>query len=203
MIRCIIFDLGNVIIPDDTPLIRKEVAQEMGIDVSELDEFMKEIHPQLTQGHISILEVYELLVRRLNKSHIPKKLLETHLTVFSRRMLTPYADVISFVDELHKTYKIACLTNTEIEAMVLFKKIGLFKHFDYVFSSVELKMLKPNADIYRTVLKTLSCAPKEAVFTDDKIENVSGANAVGIHAIHYQNLAQFKRELNELIDKNK
>ena len=45
----------------------------------------------------------------------------------------------------------------------------------------------------------LGIAPAEAVFTDDKLENVVGARTAGLHAIQYRDLASFSTELEDLV----
>ena len=45
--------------------------------------------------------------------------------------------------------------------------------------------MKPKAEIYLLALEQLKVSPSEAVFVDDFIENVIGAQAVGMSAIHF------------------
>ncbi len=196
MIRAIIFDLGGIIIPDTTPYIRKQVATILDIKELELDSMMRELHPQYTEGRITLQRAYQKILDRLHKSS-PKSqdLLKAHLAAFSERMLSPYPDVIEYIDELKKGHKVACLTNTEIEAMELFKRTGIFRHFDAVFISTELKMRKPHTQVYRHVLKKLRVKPEHAIFVDDRIENVIGARNAGLHAVHYSSLEQLKKDI--------
>jgi len=53
-------------------------------------------------------------------------------------------------------------------------------HFDQVTFSYELLSAKPEAKIYRHVVKELGIAPEEALFLDDRRENVEGAKAAGL-----------------------
>ena len=43
-------------------------------------------------------------------------------------------------------------------------------------------MIKPEAEIYHDAIAGLGVEPDEALFLDDRPENVEGARAVGIHA---------------------
>jgi putative hydrolase of the HAD superfamily len=52
--------------------------------------------------------------------------------------------------------------------------------FDAVYVSGELKLLKPDAAIYQYVLDDLGISGGDAVFIDDRAENVRGAQALGI-----------------------
>ena len=48
------------------------------------------------------------------------------------------------------------------------------------------------------MLERLGVEAETAVFVDDFIENVEGARAVGMHAIHFRNSQQVMDELKEL-----
>ncbi|MDP8990388.1 MAG: HAD family phosphatase [Acidobacteriota bacterium] len=59
---------------------------------------------------------------------------------------------------------------------------GFLDHFDQVTFSYELGVIKPEAAIYRHAIEGLGVEPAEALFLDDRPENVEGARAAGIHA---------------------
>jgi HAD superfamily hydrolase (TIGR01509 family) len=53
--------------------------------------------------------------------------------------------------------------------------------------------------IYRTALDRRDVKPQEAIVVDDRIENIDGANKIGIHAVHYQTSEQVISEINGLL----
>ncbi len=55
-------------------------------------------------------------------------------------------------------------------------------YFDHVTFSCEIGVLKPEPEIYEHALRGLGVAPAEAVFLDDRPENVEGARHLGLHA---------------------
>lgn len=57
---------------------------------------------------------------------------------------------------------------------------------DHILISSELGVRKPDPAIYRHLRDTLGVRYDEILFVDDFIENVEGAKALGIQAIHYQ-----------------
>jgi putative hydrolase of the HAD superfamily len=59
---------------------------------------------------------------------------------------------------------------------------GFLGHFDQVTFSYDLGVIKPEAEIYRHAIQGLGVEPKEALFLDDRPENVEGARAIGMHA---------------------
>lgn len=67
-------------------------------------------------------------------------------------------------------------------------------HFAQHTFSHRLRIAKPDERIYRHTINALEVAPDEALFVDDRIENVDAARAVGIHAIQYVSHEAFLRE---------
>jgi putative hydrolase of the HAD superfamily len=68
---------------------------------------------------------------------------------------------------------------------------GFLDHFDQVTFSYELGVIKPEAPIYRHAIEGLGVAPEEALFLDDRPENVEGARAAGIRAEVFNSWEEF------------
>ncbi|MBP9817044.1 MAG: HAD-IA family hydrolase [Candidatus Pacebacteria bacterium] len=69
------------------------------------------------------------------------------------------------------------------------------KDFDPILISSDLKMLKPNRDIFEEAARRCGVAPEEILFIDDAEKNVNGAKAVGMNAFLYTDFASFKRTM--------
>jgi putative hydrolase of the HAD superfamily len=72
---------------------------------------------------------------------------------------------------------------------------GFLEHFDHVTFSCDLRLYKPQAAIYEHSFRGLNVAPEETLFIDDKIENVEGARAVGMHAELFTTWEEFASEV--------
>jgi putative hydrolase of the HAD superfamily len=77
-------------------------------------------------------------------------------------------------------------------------ELGLTDRFDHYTFSYELRAAKPEAAIYRHALDGLGVEAGEALFLDDRLENVEGARAIGMRAIHFETPAKLKLQLAEL-----
>ena len=71
---------------------------------------------------------------------------------------------------------------------------GFLEHFDHVTFSYELRLVKPQAEIYLDATRGLGVDPTQALFLDDKTENVEGSRAVGLHAELYSTWENFRRQ---------
>ncbi|HYK38235.1 HAD-IA family hydrolase, partial [Alloacidobacterium sp.] len=75
-----------------------------------------------------------------------------------------------------------------------FSWLGDFDHHTW---SCELGIAKPDPAIYIHTCEKLGVAPAEALFLDDKAENIHAAEGVGLVGIQFKNIEQLRRELEE------
>ena len=76
--------------------------------------------------------------------------------------------------------RLALLSNAGPDYGSYFRHGVLGDFFDACYLSGELKMLKPDAAIYEHALADLGIAAPEAVFIDNRADNVRGAQSLGI-----------------------
>jgi putative hydrolase of the HAD superfamily len=89
-------------------------------------------------------------------------------------------------------YRTFLLSNTNaIHLPYYFGKIqelygtdGYTHLFEKTYYSFELGLRKPNADIFKFVIKDAGIIPEETVFIDDFIENIDTARLLGFHTVH-------------------
>jgi HAD superfamily hydrolase (TIGR01509 family) len=94
--------------------------------------------------------------------------------------------LLAFIRSLKGTYKIAICSNTPRK---LFRQIlaenDLTSLFDVIVASSEIGKIKPDPEIFRYTLSELDVLPQEAVFIDDREENVKAARTLGITGLVY------------------
>lgn len=70
-------------------------------------------------------------------------------------------------------------------------------HFASLTFSADLGVAKPEQEAYAAAARALQVEPADIVFVDDRAENVAGAHAFGMAAIHYTGLDLALAELAE------
>jgi HAD superfamily hydrolase (TIGR01509 family) len=75
----------------------------------------------------------------------------------------------------------------------------LGRYFDVAVASAEIGYAKPEAQAYEITADKLGVELTECVFTDDRGEYCEGARGLGMQAILYENLEQFKAELAKIV----
>lgn len=96
-------------------------------------------------------------------------------------------------------HKLLGLTNWSHETFpVALERFNFLSWFDGIVVSGVEKIKKPDARIYQLTLDRYDVTAENAVFIDDKQENVEAAKKVGIHGIHHTGAQQLKNELEQL-----
>lgn len=185
VIKAILFDVGGILEPNYSLV---EVAAFLGLAEADLAARLHEEHVALTEGRLSLEAFYRRVVEggpargRLD----PRDVLARHLDVYRAATSDLDARVLGLIDDLKARYRVACLTNTELEVAHLNRDRGLFRPFHRAYLSTDLGLHKPDAAIFEHALRDLGCERSEAVFTDDREANVEGARRAGLHGIHYR-----------------
>ena len=117
----------------------------------------------------------------------------------SNRALVPGMDaLLAELDE--GGVRLFAITNFSGEFFPAFraKYPALFDRFRAILVSGDEKLVKPDAAIYRLALARFGVAAGDAVFVDDRADNVAGAEAVGMTGIVFTDAAALRASLRGL-----
>jgi epoxide hydrolase-like predicted phosphatase len=111
------------------------------------------------------------------------------------------SQLVEYIRALHKRWKTGLLSNAFTSLRRVVTEHWQFADaFDEMIISAEVGLLKPDARIYQLALQRLGVDAKESIFIDDYTENVEGAQAVMMRAIHFTSPAQVVAELETLLN---
>ncbi|WP_298732561.1 HAD family phosphatase [uncultured Chitinophaga sp.] len=195
--KTIIFDLGAVLI-DWNPryLYNKIFSTE-----SETEHFLQHIctadwNEEQDAGR-ALAEATELLV-----STHPQY--EAQIRAYYGRWKEMLGGVIPGSVEIlqqlkdSRRYKLYALTNWSNETFpIALVSYPFLQWFDGIVVSGREKMRKPYPSFYQLLLDRYGVNAREALFIDDNLRNVSGAEACGIESIHFTSPGQLKHILTE------
>ena len=57
--------------------------------------------------------------------------------------------------------------------------------FNGIYSAAKIGLSKNNKESYKKILQEISVKPEEAIYMDDKMENIEAAKSAGLHAFQY------------------
>ena len=197
-INTIIFDLGGVLI-DWNPryLYRKIFKTE-----EEITWFLENICTREWNDQQDAGRSFEEATQELAQKFPDHK--DAILAWYSRWQETMGGPVHETVEILRairdtKKYKLYALTNWSAETFPWALQNFEFLHWfeGIVVSGIE-KTRKPFPEFYQRLFSRYQIEPGQAIFIDDNLHNVEGANRVGLPTIHFQSPGQLREELKKI-----
>lgn len=198
MIKCILFDIGGVIIDfynnDDYYPYLSRIS---GVPLEKVTRIVDtNIRVGLDKGEMSQKDFDRKVAEQLG---IKEKDVGWYPIYVRKARLDK--GTIGIAKRLHKNYSLAYLSNTDRSRYLFTVKKLLKKYlylFNFRFASCNIKLRKPEAGVYQHVLHRMNLKSSEVVFTDNQIENVVGARKAGIKAIWFKNSKDLERKLKKL-----
>lgn len=198
MIKNIVFDMGNVIIRFDPELfmLRLGLAEE-DRRLLKRELFVSLEWSRMDRGSLTDEEAAEIVCRR-----VPERLHDAvrRLVGMWDRPILPVEGMYELVKELRGMgYGIYLLSNASFRQHDYWPRVPASKFFDGTLISADVKLVKPQPEIYRLLCDKFSLLPEECVFIDDSTSNAEGAYFCGINALVFHGDAhEMRLKLNEL-----
>ena len=100
-------------------------------------------------------------------------------------------ELAAFVCRLRARYRVVLLSNAWSGARTAFNRLfALDTLADFQIFSAEEGFAKPDARLYLLALERLHIQPAEALFLDDRLENIQAAHLLGFRTLLFQDNAQ-------------
>jgi glucose-1-phosphatase len=182
-IRVIVSDLGKVLLP------------------FEVERVWQALHPHFAVTHDEARAVVQALFREtrfgcggVDGAEFHRRMVErTGLRLPYHAFCTAWSDMFWEDEEVlrliveapvEKRYVLSN-TNDIHWRFVRERYPHVLEPFDGLMASHELRLEKPDAEIYRHVVRQSGFAPEEHLFIDDILENVEAARDVGMDAVFH------------------
>jgi putative hydrolase of the HAD superfamily len=196
-IRNVIMDLGGVMLEWNPDLLLTRFQPEPVLRAQLRAAIFGSDWHQFDRGHLSETELIDRLAIGSGRSR--DDLLEIIAAV--RESLVEKPDTVKLVRALHQRgLDLYCLSNMPGPMYEHLRRRHTFWDvFRGVVISGEIRLMKPEPEIYLHLLERFGLRAQESVFVDDMQANVDGARSVGLHAIRFRNATQCQQELDELL----
>jgi epoxide hydrolase-like predicted phosphatase len=198
-ITAVIWDLGGVIVRTLDHSGRAHWEEQLGLSSGELSAlvFEGEMGCKASLGQASTDDVWNWVAGQLDLPHEARIKLERDFWKGDR----VDRDLIRFIRDLHPAYQTGLLSNAWPDLRNAMENVWhIADAFDEIVISAEVGLVKPDTRIYYYILERMNINPEQAVFVDDFPENIAGARAVGMQAIHFRNPAQAIQDLEAILD---
>lgn len=196
-IKAIIFDFGGVLV-DWNPhnLYRRYFDQP-----HEIDQFLAEINfaewnAQQDKGRPFAQAVAE----HLNKFPQHADLIKAYHERWEDSIVGPIEGTVQILRKLKQLgYPLYGLSNWSAETFPLVKaKFKFFDLLDGIVLSGEVKMIKPDPQIFHFMTNKFKLKVQDCIFVDDSLANIKVADELGFKTIHFKSPKQLEMELTQL-----
>ena len=199
MIRNIVFDMGNVVIRFDPSYF----LDRAGItDPEDRRLVMNELFRSVEWAQMDAGTLTEETAEPLVIPRFPERLRETvrellYTWAYPRDMIPGMEDLISRLKETG--YSVYLLSNASVAQHQYWPLFPVSRYFDGKLISCDVKVVKPNPEIYRLFIEKFALKPEECLFTDDSSANVAAAIGCGWKGIVFHGSAQeLERKMKDL-----
>lgn len=205
IIKAVVFDVGGVLQLGGNPKIKQgmihtsgvheRVAKKLKITIDQYFDSIDTIYAKSIEGHVSKEVLMGVLACNLNcpKDKLKKIFMDAYRAVYKRNNW-----LFSVAKQLkERGYKIAVLSDQwHISKDALMPEKD-FKIFDEVVVSCDVRIRKPNKEIYEVLLNKLKLKPGEVLFVDNQIWNLVPANKFGMKTILFTDNKKAKEQFSD------
>ena len=195
----IIFDLGGVLLNLD---FKRSIDAFIEVGFRNIEQELSRLLVSRPAGNdLSFFHLYETgrissrefrdELRKHAGNDIPDEDIDRAWTAM---LVDLHKENVSILEKLKSSYRLFLLSNTNaihIETLLENKGKGegfsrLTGLFEKVYYSHEIKMRKPDREIFDHVMKDAGLKAENALFIDDSIHNIEAAREAGLQAYHHK-----------------
>ncbi len=189
-IQLVLFDLGNVLVRF-TP---ESFWQELKLGQNQRAPFVKAVKEAADRfecGKMNTGQFFDELEQvfggQFRREHIRRAV--------SSVLTDPIADMEPLVARVTQRCDTALVSNTnEFHYRYCMDTVPALKMLPKHYLSYKLGVMKPLRAFYEQVLMDTQRKPEEALFIDDVLENIKGAEMCGMNAIQFTDPAELERQ---------
>jgi len=194
VLKAIIFDIGNVLVPFDFKRAYARLEPLCGLPTVEIRSRLRAtgIVQRFETGQMDERRFVQEFSKALDFNFSFEQFCDLWSCIFLSRPLIPE----TLLSLLAKRYPMLLLSNTNsIHMAMLRSNYPLFRYFDHAVLSHEVGAAKPSPEIYREAIRRAGCDAGECFYTDDIEMYVDAARQLGIQAVQFQSAEQIESEL--------
>lgn len=194
MIKNLVFDFGKVLVDYDFVGQLRKLFDEQ----CDLDGFIKTIKTEEQQQREDRgVESFEQMCDNL-KVEYPQfsRELEIYKHNYTRLIICEMPGMYDLLIELkQKGYKLYGLSNWCDQVYKTFKQYHIFDLLDGFVVSSDVKVIKPEPEIYDHLLRKFGLKAEECLFADDRKVNIDAALAAGMDGVVFTDTAHYIEDL--------
>jgi glucose-1-phosphatase len=185
----LIFDLGGVVLDIDYDRVA-EAFQKLGLlDFDEIYSRKKQDHffDDFEKGMMDD-ETFRKTINTFFNHPVPDVKIDE---AWNSMLLEIPNERYHWLKSLKRSHRLFLLSNTNHIHVAAFTRIIIKKYgknileelFEKIYFSCELKMRKPDAEIFEKVVSENNLIPSQTLFIDDSVQHIEGAKKYGLNVL--------------------
>jgi 2-haloacid dehalogenase len=194
----VIFDLGGVLIDWNPRYLYRQLFDG---DEDGMERFLAEVTTQEWNARQDGGRTWADAVAELVERHPEHQdLIAAYHLRWEEMLGGPIEGSVAVLRELHDAgVPIYALTNWSAETFPIARQHYEFLGwFQGIVVSGEIRLIKPDPEIFHHLLDQYGLDPRTTLFVDDHEPNVAAARSLGMHAIQFRDPAQLRSEVDAL-----
>lgn len=196
LLSTVVFDLGAVLIDWDPRYVYRDLfpGDDAGMEAFLADVTSATWNHQMDAGKPWADAIAELVAVHPER----RALIEAYWTRWAEMLHGDIPETVAILRELRDRgeVRLFALTNWSAETFpVARERFDFLGWFEGIVVSGEEGIAKPDPAIFRILLERYDVAPGDALFVDDRAENVAAAEAVGMRGVVFRTPGGLRDEL--------
>lgn len=192
--RAVLFDIGGVCLTNGWDHgSRREAARRFSLDYDELERRHDALYAEFERGELALDTYLSHVVFHRERPFSRDDFIE-----FMHGQSRPNEAMLELVRGIRErgALRLATLNNESRELNEYrIARFHLDRLFEAFFTSCYLGVRKPSERIFRIALDILGLQPDEALFVDDREENIVAAELVGLKTVLAEDVSSVARGL--------
>jgi putative hydrolase of the HAD superfamily len=198
-IRAVILDYGEVLCHLPTPENIGFLSRTFQADPQSFLPMYLKTRAPYDRGDVAPQEYWRQFAAQAGVT-VDDETIQNLRDIDNQMWSRPNQPMIDWLRHIHAAgFKTAILSNMPTDmADHVRKTFPWLSEFDHHIFSAEVRTIKPDRAIYEHTMKVLGVEPREAIFIDDREENLTEARAIGIQTIRYQSVERLRQDLQSI-----
>lgn len=195
-LRAVVFDYGMVLSNPPDQAARKELERLTGLEPEDFETRYWVDRLAYDRGDLTGLAFWQKFAADAGLTLGEEELAQ--LNAHDARMWTTTNETML---AWHQKLKAAGIRTGILSNMgdnVLERILEIFawvEDFDALVWSFQHGIVKPDEAIYQLIVEKVGVKPEEILFLDDRLENIEGAERIGIHGLQFSTVEQLRKDL--------
>ena len=186
----IIFDYGNVLCTPQLAADIDAMASVLRLPAARFSELAWRFRLAYDAADLDAVRYWNTVAEAASRSLTPAEI-DRLVALDNASWTHPNPAMLDWARRLREAgIRTAILSNMPSPVREYLDGCAWLPEFDHRTFSCDVRRTKPNREIYQHCLAGLGVEPSEALFLDDRDENIRAAQELGIHALLFTTLEQ-------------